>query len=268
MNKIRLDMLLVEKGFVDSRNKAQALIMSGNVLVNEKAETKPGTQIGVDSTVRIKEHIPYVSRGGLKLEAAINCFDINPEDAICADVGASTGGFTDVLLQHGATQVYTIDVGYGQLAWKLRQHERVTVMERVNARYLYSLPELIDLVVIDVSFISLDKILPTVIKWLNSPANIICLIKPQFEAGKKQVGKGGIIRDIAVHQEVLESVVANAEHLNLTLLGMIPSPITGAKGNCEFLVNFGWNVNLPSISAAETIEMCLKSVHLAGTNYG
>lgn len=253
-------MLLVEKGLVDSRNKAQALIMSGNVFVNEKVETKPGTQILVDATIRIKENIPYVSRGGLKLEAAITHFDINPEEATCADVGASTGGFTDVLLQHGAIHVYTIDVGYGQLAWKLRQHERVTVMERVNARYVYSLPELIDLVVIDVSFISLDKILPVVIKWLNSPANVICLVKPQFEAGKKQVGKGGIIRDIAVHEEVLKRVVVNAERLHLALLGMIPSPITGAKGNCEFLVHFGWHVNLPSISTAETIDVCLKSL--------
>jgi 23S rRNA (cytidine1920-2'-O)/16S rRNA (cytidine1409-2'-O)-methyltransferase len=236
MAKIRLDVLLTERGLVESRSKAQALIMAGKVRVEGQVMTKVGAQISPEANVTLDSDLPYVSRGGLKLAAALDAFTIDPSDAICADVGASTGGFTDVLLQRGAARVYAIDVGYGQLAWKLRQDERVVVMERTNARHLEALPEPVGLVTIDVSFISLRLIFPTVINWLASFALVVALVKPQFEAGKAQVGKGGVVRERAVHRQVLEDVMAYAADIGLNTLGLIPSPITGPAGNYEFLL--------------------------------
>jgi 23S rRNA (cytidine1920-2'-O)/16S rRNA (cytidine1409-2'-O)-methyltransferase len=260
MSKIRLDVLLIEKGLAPTRNKAQALIMAGKVQVEGQVVTKAGTQIPADAAVELKSDLPYVSRGGLKLAAALDVFDIEPHHAICADVGASTGGFTDVLLQRGAQRVYAIDVGYGQLAWALRQNASVVVMERTNARYLNALPEPVDLVTIDVSFISLKLIFPAVVKWLDSPARVIALVKPQFEAGKDQVGKGGVVRDQAVHRHILETVIADAGQIGLELLGLIPSPITGPAGNREFLIYLGWHLSQPPVDVQATIEACLEGV--------
>jgi 23S rRNA (cytidine1920-2'-O)/16S rRNA (cytidine1409-2'-O)-methyltransferase len=257
MSKIRLDVLLIERGLVPTRNKAQALIMAGKVRVEGQVVTKAGTKILADAAVELKSDLPYVSRGGLKLAAALDAFGIEPHQAICADVGASTGGFTDVLLQRGAQRVYAIDVGYGQLAWTLRQDTSVVVMERTNARYLNALPEPVDLVTIDASFISLRLIFPAVVKWLNAPARVIALVKPQFEAGRDQVGKGGVVRDQAVHRHVLETVIADAGVSGLQILGLIPSPITGPAGNREFLIFFGWYLSQPPFAIEAAIEACL-----------
>jgi 23S rRNA (cytidine1920-2'-O)/16S rRNA (cytidine1409-2'-O)-methyltransferase len=254
---IRLDVLLAKRGLAESRSKAQALIMAGKVRVNGQVMAKVGTQVSTEADISIESDLPYVSRGGLKLAAALDAFHIDPNGAICADVGASTGGFTDVLLQRGATRVYAIDVGYGQLAWKLRQNERVVVMERTNARYLETLPEPINLVTIDASFISLKLLLPRVIKWLKQPGLIIALVKPQFEASKTQVGKGGVVRDKGVHRQVLENTVSYAQALDLTVLGLIPSPITGPAGNYEFLICFGWQTAWPPVDINLVIEDCL-----------
>lgn len=226
---------MVERGLATSRNRAQRLIRAGEVLVDERIFDKPGMQVPVEADIRVRERLPYVGRGGLKLEAALDAFHVDVAGAVAADVGASTGGFTDCLLQRGATKVYAIDVGYGQLAWQLRQDERVVVMERTNARYLEELPESIDLATIDVSFISLRLILPPVIGWLTPAGHVIALIKPQFEAGPEDVGKGGIVRDPDVHRRVLRDVLGFALAEGLTLRGLIPSPITGAEGNVEFL---------------------------------
>jgi 23S rRNA (cytidine1920-2'-O)/16S rRNA (cytidine1409-2'-O)-methyltransferase len=254
---IRLDVLLAKRGLAESRSKAQALIMAGKVRVNGQVMAKVGTQVSTEADISIESDLPYVSRGGLKLAAALDAFHIDPSGAICADVGVSTGGFTDVLLQRGAARVYAIDVGYGQLAWKLRQNERVVVMERTNARYLETLPEPINLVTIDASFISLKLLLPRVIKWLKQPGLIIALVKPQFEASKTQVGKGGVVRDRAVHRQVLENTVSYAQALDLTVLGLIPSPITGPAGNYEFLICFGWQTAWPAVDINLVIEDCL-----------
>lgn len=257
MAKVRLDVLLTEKGLAESRSKAQALIMAGKVQVNGQVMTKVGTQVSPEAEILVEEDLPYVSRGGLKLAAGLDTFKINPARAICADVGASTGGFTDVLLQRGAARVYAIDVGYGQLAWKLRQDERVVTMERTNARYLEALPEPVELVTIDASFISLKLLLPAVIKWLACPALVVALIKPQFEAGQAQVGKGGVVRDRAVQRQVLENVMTYATSLGLEPLGLTPSPITGPAGNHEFLSCLGWKTALPVVDMAGAVEACL-----------
>jgi 23S rRNA (cytidine1920-2'-O)/16S rRNA (cytidine1409-2'-O)-methyltransferase len=258
MSKIRLDILLIEKGLAPTRHKAQALIMAGKVQVEGQVVTKAGAQIPAEAAVELKSGLPYVSRGGLKLAAALAAFDIDPHQAICADVGASTGGFTDVLLQRGVRRVYAIDVGYGQLAWTLRHDPRVVVMERTNARYLSALPEPVDLVTIDASFISLKLIFPAVVKWLNSPARVIALVKPQFEAGKDQVGKGGVVRDRAVHRHVLETVIAGAGQNDLELLGLIPSPVTGPAGNREFLICAGRHLSRPSFDVEAALAACLE----------
>ena len=221
---------------VDSRERGQRLIMAGEVLVNDQIADKPGTLVGPDALIRIKEPLPYVSRGGLKLAAALDRFPICVTGAICADVGASTGGFADCLLQRGAVRVYAIDVGYGQLDWKVRSDARVTVLDRTNARYLESLPEPIELVTIDTSFISLRLIFPAVLKWLKAEANGVALIKPQFEAGRDRVGKGGVVRDPAVHVEVLHAILRAAVELDLQPIDLIRSPIQGPAGNIEFLV--------------------------------
>jgi 23S rRNA (cytidine1920-2'-O)/16S rRNA (cytidine1409-2'-O)-methyltransferase len=235
--KQRLDTLLVELGLADSREKARALIMAGSVLVDGTPAAKPGQSVPSGSQVRVKDTLRYVSRGGLKLEAALDAFQVDPAGLAAADVGASTGGFTDCLLQRGAAHVYAIDVGYGQLAWKLRQDSRVTLLERTNVRTLPALPEEVhvDLAVIDVSFIGLDLVLPAVARFLRPGGQAIVLIKPQFEAGKGRVGKGGVVRDLAVHREVLVRVLAWAASHGWAVEGLIRSPITGPKGNVEFL---------------------------------
>lgn len=251
-------MLLVEQGLADSRQQAQRLIMAGAVTVDEQVVDKPGTQVAAAASVDITTKLRYVSRGGLKLEAALEAFSIDARRLVVADVGASTGGFTDCLLQRGASRVYALDVGYGQLAWRLRQDPRVVVMERVNARYVDSLPELIDMATIDVSFISLRLILPKVMGWLRSGGQIVALIKPQFEAGRHQVGKGGVIRDPAIHQDVLETLVAWASAQDLGLVGLIRSPITGPAGNLEFLAH--WIPGRATAShAAAWIRSCVEA---------
>lgn len=254
MSKVRLDLLLVQKGLVETRSKAQALIMAGKVKVDGTIVTKAGTPVVPEATVAVDKGLPYVSRGGVKLAAALDAFAIDATNAVCADVGASTGGFTDVLLQRGAARVYAIDVGYGQLAWKLRQDQRVHVMERTNARYLKLLPEPVDLVTIDTSFISLELILPTVVNWLAKPAIVVPLVKPQFEAGKGQVKSGGVVRDPSVHKMVLQKVIEVAERLSFTLAGIIPSPITGPAGNREFLLQLNWFCQTPAINVEEAID--------------
>lgn len=254
MSKVRLDTLLCELGLAESRTKAQALIMAGKVRLDGRIMSKAGMAVSAKANLTVDEALPYVSRGGLKLVAALDGFKINPKDFICADVGASTGGFTDLLLQRDAAKVYAIDVGYGQLAWKLRQDERVVIMERTNARYLDALPEVIDLATIDASFISLKLILPSMVRWLKRPATVIALVKPQFEAGRSQVKKGGIVRDPAVHRQVLLTVINCATQLKFSILGLLPSPITGPAGNREFLLYLGWHSNQMSIDVAQSIE--------------
>jgi 23S rRNA (cytidine1920-2'-O)/16S rRNA (cytidine1409-2'-O)-methyltransferase len=262
MARVRLDTLLTDKGLVESRNRAQAFIVAGKVRVGGQVITKPGALVSSEADITIEPDLPYVSRGGLKLVAALDEFKLDPTGAICADVGASTGGFTDVLLQRGAARVYAIDVGYGQLAWKLRQDERVVVMERTNVRYLESLPEPVSLVTIDASFISLKLILPVVKAWLAAPGHIVTLIKPQFEAGRSQVGKGGVVRDRAVHRQVLARIISFAESIELSLLGLTLSPLTGPAGNYEFLACFGWQTLQPHIEVEKAIETCLGGIPL------
>jgi 23S rRNA (cytidine1920-2'-O)/16S rRNA (cytidine1409-2'-O)-methyltransferase len=257
MAKFRLDVLLTEKGLAGSRNQAQALIMAGKVQVDGQVITKPGVQIAGGAEVSVEPDRPYVSRGGLKLAAALDEFEVDPLHAICADIGASTGGFTDVLLQRGAVRVYAIDVGYGQLDWRLRQDERVVVVERTNARYLEALPERVNLVTIDVSFISLKLILPAVKNWLTIPGLVVALVKPQFEAGRGQVGKGGVVRDKMIHRQVLKNTLNFAAQANFNVLGLTISPITGPAGNHEFLIYLGWETGLPEVDVEATINECL-----------
>lgn len=235
-DKERLDVLLVERGLAETRARARAYIMAGEVSVNGERVDKAGTAVARDAVVELATPLPYVSRGGYKLAGALDGFGIGVEGRVAADVGACTGGFTDVLLQRGAARVYAIDVGQGQLDWKLRQDERVTVMERTNARYLESLAEPIDLVVIDVSFISLKLILPAVRKWLATTGEVIALIKPQFEAGPESVGKGGIVRDPAIHRAVLTDILGWAVAAGWSIGGLRRSSIAGTDGNVEFLV--------------------------------
>lgn len=239
--KQRIDVLLVERGLAESRQKAQAWILAGLVLVQDTPVTKAGTKVSVDAEIRLREGAVqrFVSRGGLKLEGALKDFPaVRVEGRICADFGASTGGFTDCLLQQGAAKVYAIDVGYGQLAWKLRQDERVVVMERTNARHLESLPEPVQLLVGDLSFISLTKVLPAIARLTAPGADCVLLVKPQFEVGKGQLGKGGVVRDEAAREAAIESVLEQAREQGFTSHGVTTSPITGAKGgNVEYLVH-------------------------------
>ncbi|MGO5114944.1 TlyA family RNA methyltransferase [Candidatus Avoscillospira sp. LCP25S3_F1] len=237
-HKERLDVLLVSRGLVETRTKAQAVIMSGDVYVNGQKADKPG--MSYEDTVEIEvrgQTCPYVSRGGLKLEKALRDFGVDPTGYVCSDSGASTGGFTDCLLQQGAAKVFAIDVGYGQLAWKIRQDPRVVCMERTNIRYVQpeDLGEPLDLSVVDVSFISLKIVLPAIARLLKPTGQVLCLIKPQFEAGKEKVGKKGVVRDPAVHQEVLEHFVSLADELGFTIRNLTFSPVKGPEGNIEFL---------------------------------
>lgn len=231
----RLDVLLVTRELVSSRELAKRLIMAGEVLVDGQRVDKPGSRVLQDAEITLKASPPYVSRGGEKLAGALAAFPVSAEGLVCADVGASTGGFTDCLLQHGAARVYAIDVGYGQLDYRLQQDARVVVMDRTNARYVERLPEPVDLVTIDASFISLRLLLPVVRGWVDSGAAVIPLIKPQFEAGKSDVGKGGVVRDRAVHRRVLTEVLAAACEAGFAVRGLIRSPLKGPSGNVEFL---------------------------------
>lgn len=236
MPKVRLDVLLVEKGLADSRAKAQAMIMAGQVRVAHQVVLKPATAIQPDATVTVDSGPRYVSRGGEKLEGALTSFGIDVKDFVCVDVGSSTGGFTDCLLQHGATKVYAIDVGKGILHWKLRKDSRVVVMEETNARFVESIPEKVDFVTVDASFISLKVLLPIIKKW-NVEKGIVALIKPQFEAGRKDVSKGdGVIRNPDIHKQVLRDVLSFAKNEGFGLKGLVKSSLLGPKGNVEFLL--------------------------------
>ncbi len=239
MPRVRLDKLLVDQGLAESRQRAAALIRAGVVLVDNVPRDKPGTQISTDAVLRLKANpIPYVSRGGLKLEAALDEFSVDPSGRTCADLGASTGGFTDCLLQRGATRVFAVDVGYGQLAWSLRTDDRVVVMERTNARHLESLPDPVSLIVGDLSFISLSKILPAVQRLAHKGSEAVLLIKPQFEVGKAHISKGGVVKDDVARSAAITRVQQDAEALGARVLGVMDSPVPGAKkGNIEALIH-------------------------------
>jgi 23S rRNA (cytidine1920-2'-O)/16S rRNA (cytidine1409-2'-O)-methyltransferase len=239
-NRERLDKLLVERGLAPSRERARALILAGKVVVGDHAIDKVAVQVDLEAPIRLKgEDIPYVSRGGLKLAEALATFHLTVAGRIAMDVGASTGGFTDCLLQQGARKVYAVDVGYGQLAWKLRVDMRVVNLERTNVRDLTAaqLPEQPSLAVIDASFISLEKVLPAVLPLLPPDGEVVALIKPQFEVGRGRVGKGGVVRDPVLHQEVVERIRHSAGQLGCQVLGVTASPILGPKGNREFLIH-------------------------------
>jgi len=239
IEKKRLDCLVFEQGLAPSREKARALIMAGQVYVDNQKADKPGTMLPVGTAIEVRGNtLAYVSRGGLKLEKAMKEFPIQLDDCVCMDIGASTGGFTDCMLQNGAKKVYSIDVGYGQLAWSLRTDERVVNLERTNARYLTAeqVPDTIDFFSVDVSFISLTLILPAVRPLLKDGGQAVCLIKPQFEAGKEKVGKKGVVRDKAVHQEVIEKIVTFAMGNGYTVKGLTFSPVKGPEGNIEYLI--------------------------------
>jgi 23S rRNA (cytidine1920-2'-O)/16S rRNA (cytidine1409-2'-O)-methyltransferase len=250
-DKQRLDILLHERGLAPTREKARGMIMAGEVLVNGQPVDKPGTRVGVEVEIVLKGKPRFVSRGGEKLARALEVFALNVPGCICADVGASTGGFTDCLLQNGAARVYAIDVGYGQLDYTLRQDPRVVVIERTNARYLDKLGEPVNLVVMDASFISLKLLLPVVRGWLTGQADVIPLIKPQFEAGKQDIGKGGVVRDPRIHKRVLEEVLKSAREQGFAIKGLTASPIKGPAGNTEFLAWLGWgqreSLDIPSL---------------------
>lgn len=237
--RIRLDQLIHKKGITESREKARALIIEGKVLVNGVKVEKPGCLVDENSEVTLcGETLPYVSRGGLKLEHAIKHFSIDVRDKVAMDVGASTGGFTDCLLKHGAKRVYAIDVGYGQLAWKLRVDPRVIVIERTNIRYMErdKIPESVDIATVDVSFISLKLVIPKILEFLEPKGEIVALIKPQFEAGKGEVEKGGILKSKEKRAKVVENIKSFFESLSLKVVGVIESPIKGQKGNVEYLI--------------------------------
>ena len=262
-NKTRLDVLLTERGLLDSRQKAQATIMSGIVFVNGQRVDKVGTAVANDALIEIRgTTLPYVSRGGLKLEKAMQAFPLTLTGKICADIGASTGGFTDCMLQNGAKKVYAVDVGYGQLDWKLRNDGRVVCMERTNARYLTheEIPEELDFASVDVSFISLKLIFPALYGLLREGGEIACLIKPQFEAGREKVGKKGVVRDPAVHLEVLEHFLIHAKENHFTVLGITYSPIRGPEGNIEYL---GFLRKSEEPDAAVDLQAIVEASHTA-----
>ncbi len=258
MKKVRLDQLVFDLGLTESRERAKTTVMSGLVFVDGKRIDKPGTQVSPDSKIEVKgSAIPYVSRGGLKLEKALKVFHIDPTGMHCIDCGASTGGFTDVLLKNGAEKVFAVDVGYGQLAWSLRQDERVVNMERTNIRHISpeQIPEALDLAVADLSFISLKLVLPAISSVLKDEGELVCLIKPQFEAGKDEVGKKGVVRDVSVHLAVIESILEFVPTIGLTVLGLDYSPIKGPEGNIEYLCYMKkGGGEAPDINAAGIVE--------------
>lgn len=243
--KERLDVLLVKKGLAPSREKAKAVIMAGSVYVDGQKEDKAGSVFDEESAqIEVRGHaLPYVSRGGLKLEKALKVFPITLTDKICMDIGASTGGFTDCMLQNGAAKVYSVDVGYGQLDWKLRQDDRVVCMEKTNFRYMTSedIPDVLDFASVDVSFISLDKILTPAYALLKEQGEMVALIKPQFEAGREKVGKKGVVRDPKVHEEVISRIVRHADEVSFEVLDLSYSPIRGPEGNIEYLIHLRKN---------------------------
>jgi 23S rRNA (cytidine1920-2'-O)/16S rRNA (cytidine1409-2'-O)-methyltransferase len=234
--KRRIDSLLVERGLVESRAKAQALVMAGEVVVGGNTVTKPGTLVAEEAVINVLQPPPFISRGGIKLEHALNQFQLDVTIKVAADIGASTGGFTDCLLKRGASRVYAIDVGYGQLDYRLRWDKRVVVMERINARYPITLPEKVDLATLDLSFISVEKVIPSVARLLKDDGCLVVLLKPQFEAKRGEVGKGGIVRQPAVHARVLGRFIAWVVNHGFRLGGLVASPILGAEGNTEFLL--------------------------------
>ncbi len=257
MEKERLDCALVSRGFAESREKAKAIIMSGIVYVNNQKCDKAGDTVKPDDNIEVRgETLKYVSRGGLKLEKAMKCFEILLDDCICADIGASTGGFTDCMLQNGAKKVYSIDVGYGQLAWKLRTDERVVNLERTNFRYVTreQVPDELDFASVDVSFISLSLIIPVMRTLLRDGGRAVCLIKPQFEAGKENVGKKGVVRDKAVHIAVIEKIINIVKENKFSLLGLDFSPIKGPEGNIEYLCYIQKDDN-PSVTDYNAIDV-------------
>lgn len=264
MKKIRLDQLVFDLGLAESRERAKTTVMSGLVFVNGQRADKPGMQVSPDVNVEVKgTALPYVSRGGLKLEKALKVFPIDVNGKVCIDCGASTGGFTDVLLKNGAAKVYSVDVGYGQLAWSLRNDDRVVNMERTNIRYISSeqIPEPLDICVMDLSFISVKLVLPAVCALLKDDAQLVCLIKPQFEAGREEVGKKGVVRDKAVHLSVIESVLSFAPTVGMTVMGLDFSPIKGPEGNREYLCYMKKGVHEAGlINAAAVIEASHESL--------
>ncbi|MFQ5945975.1 MAG: TlyA family RNA methyltransferase [Anaerolineae bacterium] len=260
MEKWRVDLLLVERGLAESPERAHALIMAGRVEVDGEPVSKPGRLVRLDADVQLREIRPYVSRGGEKLEAALRAFGIDVTGFVVADVGASTGGFTDCLLQAGADKVYAIDVGYGQLAWSLQQDPRVVVMDRTNIRHLRRLPESVDLATVDVSFISLAVVLPNVLGLLNSSGQALALVKPQFEALRDAVQKGGVVRDPEVHRDVLHKVLRSAGGLGATALGILPSPLLGPAGNVEFFVHVTLDPARPGADAEAAVAGALARV--------
>ena len=273
--KERLDVLLVEQGFAASREKAKAIIMSGSVFVNGQREDKAGTTFDpAKSAIEVKGHtLKYVSRGGLKLEKAMAQFNITLEDKVCMDIGASTGGFTDCMLQNGAGKVYSVDVGHGQLAWSLRNDERVVCMEKTNFRYLTreDIQDELDFASVDVSFISLSKILLPARRILKDYGQMVCLIKPQFEAGKDKVGKKGVVREQSVHQEVIEKIYLLADILGFRILGLEYSPIKGPEGNIEYLIyiekNPEYNEKIEDYTESY-VEAALQEVQENHTGFG
>lgn len=258
MKKIRLDQLVFDLGLAESRERAKTTVMSGLVFVNGQRADKPGMQVSPDVNVEVKgTALPYVSRGGLKLEKALKVFPIDVNGKVCIDCGASTGGFTDVLLKNGAAKVYSVDVGYGQLAWSLRNDERVVNMERTNIRYISSeqIPEPIDLAVMDLSFISIKLVLPAVCSLLKDGGALICLIKPQFEAGREEVGKKGVVRDKNVHLAVIDGILDFAPSVGMTVMGLDFSPIKGPEGNREYLCYMKKGVfDAPIIDAQAVVD--------------
>lgn len=261
--KKRLDTLVYELGYAESREKAKTLIMAGNVYVDGQKSDKPGTSYNTNVKVEVRGETPrYVSRGGLKLEKAMNVFDISLQDCVAMDIGASTGGFTDCMLQNGAKKVYSIDVGYGQLAWKLRTDDRVVNMERTNIRYVTKeqVPDEIDFFSVDVSFISLKLVLPTARNLMRDNAKAICLIKPQFEAGREKVGKKGVVRDPAVHIEVIETITNFCLENGFNILGLDFSPIKGPEGNIEYLIFIQKSDNPQNLSKTD-IKLLVKKSH-------
>ena len=263
--KTRLDVAVFERGLTDSRAKAGALIMAGQVFVNGQKALKSGQNVKEDDQIEVRgEKMPFVSRGGYKLDKAVKAFDLSLQDKICMDIGASTGGFTDCMLQNGAAKVFSVDVGYGQLAWELRTDERVVNMERTNFRYLTidDIGTKLDFASVDVSFISLKIILPVLFELLNDGGEAVCLIKPQFEAGREKVGKKGVVRDPAVHKEVIEMVISYAKSISFGVRHLEFSPIKGPEGNIEYLVHL---VRLPDgVTEEETnvdVDAVVKSAH-------
>ncbi len=262
--KERLDILLVEKGILTSRDKAKACIMEGKVFVDGQRVDKAGEKVSVIANIEYKgAKLKYVSRGGLKLEKAMKSYDISLEDKVCMDIGASTGGFTDCMLQNGAKKVYSVDVGYGQFAWKLRTDERVVCMERTNIRYvtLEDIGEPLDFASIDVSFISLKKIMPATLGLLKDTGEVVALIKPQFEAGREKVGKKGVVREISTHKEVVYGIIEFLKNENLNILGVGYSPIKGPEGNREYLVYFTKDNEKESNFELDDVERVIEESH-------